>query len=80
MSETTKPTQPTAAPPYIIRGEWQDSGPITWEGPRTHPYGMEAYCVLEPGGTDDSVRVRIYPSRDAALPYMIECGYEVSGT
>ena len=51
-----------AAPAYVV---------IDGEG--LNPYGVNAYYVLEPGS---ATRRRIYPSREAALPYMREIGLE----
>ena len=65
----------TILPPYVMQGEsdWRPAAE-RWKGPLSHPYGMGAYSVLEPGS--EPPRVRVYPSRDAATPYMEECGYE----
>lgn len=64
-----------AIAPYVIQGECKWPGEHPWSGPRSHPYGIEAYSVLEPNS--EPPRIRIYPNREAALPYIQECGYEI---
>lgn len=57
----------TNLPPYVIRGEWKDDAPLTWEGPRGHPYGPEAYCIANV----ETGEVRIYPNREAAMEWAL---------
>lgn len=55
-------------PPYVVRGKWVDPlPPDPARGPRTHPYGPEAYLIANV----ETGEVRIYPTRDDAMAWAL---------
>lgn len=54
-------------PPYVVKGQWIDPDPDPISGPRQHPYGLAAYQI----GNVETGEVRIYPSRAAAMGWVL---------